>query len=108
MQNVAAHDDRHQSEFDAERLERRFLKAMPVTTPGRAIEDQQEADRLPAEERVALNRHRGERPEDDGYGCRACRCQDRGHEGSDSRVLEGLAEPTSVRPGGGQAMEGAC
>ena len=42
------------------------LKAMPVTTPGRAIgRTSRKLDRLPAEERVALDRQRSERPEDD-------------------------------------------
>ena len=59
-----ADDDRQQPEVDAERDERRPQGDAGDDARQGDRQDEQERDRLPAEERVALDGERGERPED--------------------------------------------
>ena len=86
------------------RHERRSQRDAGHDARQRDREDQQERDRLPAEERVALDGERGERPEDQ---------RDRGRDGrgeqrvDDASTTLGLPRASSnqcsVNPVGGQA-----
>ncbi len=77
-------DDREQPEVDAERHERGPQRDACDHARKRDGEDQEERDRLPAEEVVALDGDRGERAEDE--------CERRRRRGDDERVDHGLTD----------------